>query len=114
MPDYEVGYGKPPVHTRFRKGASGNPTGKRSRQPTFDELIAVELNKKVTVTENGESRRITKRQAIAMRCVQKAMQGDAKAQKQIAESLRLSESAQFGEREIEVTLVLEEPPEPPR
>jgi hypothetical protein len=48
-----------------------------------------------------------------MRFVQKAMQGDAKAQKQIAESLRLSESAQFGEREIEVTLVLEEPPEPP-
>ena len=21
-----VGYGKPPVHTRFRKGQSGNPT----------------------------------------------------------------------------------------
>jgi len=27
-PTYAVGYGKPPVHTRFRKGQSGNPTGK--------------------------------------------------------------------------------------
>jgi hypothetical protein len=23
--DYEVGYGKPPCHTRFKKGQSGNP-----------------------------------------------------------------------------------------
>jgi hypothetical protein len=26
--DYAVGRGKPPVHTRFRKGQSGNPSGK--------------------------------------------------------------------------------------
>ena len=43
---YEVGYGKPPVHTRFKKGVSGNPRGgsrkvklrrargRRSRKPT--------------------------------------------------------------------------------
>ena len=28
--DYEVGYGRPPVHSRFRKGQSGNPRGRRS------------------------------------------------------------------------------------
>ena len=27
--DYEVGRGKPPVHTRFKKGQSGNPRGPR-------------------------------------------------------------------------------------
>ncbi len=26
--DYEVGYGKPPRHTRFKKGRSGNPRGR--------------------------------------------------------------------------------------
>ncbi len=26
--DYEVGYGKPPKHTRFEKGRSGNPKGR--------------------------------------------------------------------------------------
>jgi hypothetical protein len=25
--DYQVGPGKPPLHTRFRKGQSGNPRG---------------------------------------------------------------------------------------
>lgn len=25
---YEVGYGKPPVHSRFRPGVSGNPRGR--------------------------------------------------------------------------------------
>jgi hypothetical protein len=29
---YQVGYGKPPLHTRFRKGQSGNPSG-RPRLP---------------------------------------------------------------------------------
>jgi Family of unknown function (DUF5681) len=29
---YQVGYGKPPVHSRFRKGQSGNPRG-RPRGP---------------------------------------------------------------------------------
>ena len=27
-PTYEVGYGKPPVNTRFRKGQSGHPGGR--------------------------------------------------------------------------------------
>jgi hypothetical protein len=26
--DYEVGYGKPPRHTRFKSGQSGNPRGR--------------------------------------------------------------------------------------
>jgi len=28
-PDYPVGYKKPPLHSRFRKGQSGNPEGGR-------------------------------------------------------------------------------------
>jgi hypothetical protein len=29
--DYPVGRGKPPVHTRFKKGQSGNPRGRRPK-----------------------------------------------------------------------------------
>ena len=29
--DYEVGYKKPPRHTQFRKGKSGNPAGRPKR-----------------------------------------------------------------------------------
>jgi hypothetical protein len=27
--NYEMGYGEPPVHSRFKKGQSGNPRGPR-------------------------------------------------------------------------------------
>jgi hypothetical protein len=29
--DYQVGPGKPPLHTRFRKGQSGNPRGRSAK-----------------------------------------------------------------------------------
>jgi hypothetical protein len=31
-PETQVGYGNPPVHTRFRKGQSGNPGGRPKRK----------------------------------------------------------------------------------
>ncbi|MCK1364172.1 DUF5681 domain-containing protein [Bradyrhizobium sp. 62] len=33
---YDVGYGKPPQHTRFRKGFSGNPKGGSRKKHHFD------------------------------------------------------------------------------
>jgi hypothetical protein len=105
---YEVGYGKPPVHTRFQKGRSGNPSGRRARQLTHDELVADELRKKITITEGGESQRITKQQAIAKRLVQKAMQGDLKAYKQITESTTRLEARLPTHEKLIVTLKLEE------
>ncbi len=37
MGEYEVGYGKPPQHTQFKKGQSGNPRG-RPRKPEPDPI----------------------------------------------------------------------------
>ncbi len=37
--DYEIGYGKPPKHTRFRKGQSGNPQGRPKKK---DPAITME------------------------------------------------------------------------
>jgi hypothetical protein len=36
--DYEVGYKKPPPHTRFKPGESGNPAG-RPKSITFSEAM---------------------------------------------------------------------------
>lgn len=45
--DYEVGYGKPPVHTRFKKGQSANPGGKpgpkKTRRQRFAQLLEAML-----------------------------------------------------------------------
>src|SRR5438270_12152415 len=62
--DYEVGYGKPPRHTRFKKGQSGNLRGRPSGSKNLATVLSEALNELVIVAENGGRRKITKRQAI--------------------------------------------------
>src|SRR5438874_134109 len=52
--DYEVGYGKPPRHTQFKKGQSDNPAGGRSRPIGLLEIAAKTLSRKVTVVVEGQ------------------------------------------------------------
>src|SRR5229473_1885751 len=78
-PDYEVGYRKPPRHTRFKKGQSGNPRARPKRSKDFAALLTEILNEKVTITENGQPRQITKREAFVRRVIDRNVLGDAKA-----------------------------------
>lgn len=74
---YEVGYGKPPRHTRFKLGGpSPNPSGRPRRPPTFLEEFARELDVKVQVQDGGRRRRYTKRQLITKQVVNGAVKGD--------------------------------------
>jgi hypothetical protein len=34
MVDYEIGYGKPPKHSQFKKGVCANPRGRPRRRDT--------------------------------------------------------------------------------
>ena len=52
--DYEVGYGKPPESGRFKKGVSGNPSGRPKKPTDSDSEWRRELTSKVTVIENGK------------------------------------------------------------
>ena len=73
--DYEVGYGKPPKRTRYPKGVSGNPKGRPRRKPDlYTELTRV-LNETVTVTIEGEPRRVTVQQALLLRLRDEALRG---------------------------------------
>jgi hypothetical protein len=45
--DYDVGYRKPPIHTRFQKGQSGNPSGRPAGRKNILELIAEEAYRMV-------------------------------------------------------------------
>ncbi|QIG91103.1 DUF5681 domain-containing protein [Bradyrhizobium sp. 6(2017)] len=79
---YEVGYGKPPLATRFQKGQSGNPSGKpkKVRQP-FDPGRVLEAidNEEITVTDNGKRKRMTKAEIQFRQLFVKAIRGDMKA-----------------------------------
>ena len=77
--DYEVGYGKPPVHTRFQKGQSGNPKGRPRGRKNLSSLLNDALNGWVIVVENGRRKKITKREAIITQLVNKSAAADLKA-----------------------------------
>ncbi len=76
---YEVGYGKPPLATRFRPGQSGNPQGRPRGAKSVATSVDEALNERVSVTENGKRRKITKRQAMFKQLANRAAQGDHKA-----------------------------------
>ena len=87
--DYEVGCGKPPVHSRFKKGQSGNPRGPRPKN--LPALLVEALNEKVVVTIDGERREITKREAVATQLVNKSTGADLRATKMLIDTLKDAE-----------------------
>lgn len=76
---YTVGYGKPPARTRFKKGHSGNPSGRPKGTPNFLTALERTLAERVNVTENGAKRTISKLEAMIKQMVHKAVAGDARA-----------------------------------
>jgi len=55
--DYEVGYGRPPAHTRFKAGKSGNPKGRPKGARGLNTLARELLTARVPVrTASGEKR----------------------------------------------------------
>jgi len=77
--NYLVGYGKPPQHSRFQKGRSGNPSGRPRGRKNMATLLNDALNGSVIVVENGRRKRITKREAIVTQLVNKSASADLKA-----------------------------------
>ena len=91
--DYEVGFGKPPKHTRFKPGQSGNPRGRPKRVPTLAELVQREAKRKIVVVEEGERRKVSKLDALAKRLMQEALKGNARATQQVIQLLAVSAAA---------------------
>lgn len=85
--EYEVGYGKPPKATRFQKGQSGNPKGRRpkearsvtTRQIRRDVLRALETEMDAAVP--GQSGKMTVSELIIWKQIQQALKGDHRSAK---------------------------------
>ena len=77
--DYEVGYGRPPSHSRFQKGRSGNPKGRPKGARNFGTELQEALGQTVLVREGGVARRVTRRGAVVLSLLAKALKGDVRA-----------------------------------
>jgi hypothetical protein len=90
--DGAVGYKRPPPHTRFRPGHSGNPTGRPKHKPTFRAALLAELA--ATMPGKDSQRAGSKLQALVKTLVDTAIAGDARAQ-----SLLIGALARMGDAE---------------
>ena len=78
--DYRVGYGRPPVHTRFKPGQSGNPSGRLSGKKSIMRLLLEALEERaVVVTEDGKRHKVAKRRLGIARLADKFAEGDPNA-----------------------------------
>jgi hypothetical protein len=75
--DYTVGYGRPPLETRWKRGESGNPRKKPRRQENIVEILDRLLLSSVNVTLNGETKRVSALEAIISQLQVKEMSGHA-------------------------------------
>lgn len=94
--DYEVGYAKPPMESRFAPGKSGNPrgrpkgSGKRKSQPALHEerlktIILDEAYRKISVNDVKGPVTIPMAQAVIRSVAVSAAKGSPRAQRLFAE-----------------------------
>lgn len=87
----KIGYRRPPEHTRFAKGKSGNPSGRRKGSKNLAAIVRATVNAVVPVTENGRRRKVTKLEAAVTLLVNKAATGDSKATQSVLQLMQLIE-----------------------
>lgn len=90
---YEVGYGKPPTHSQFKKGQSGNPAGRPKQRRNFKTILAEVLQEPVQIRQGERARTVPYTEALIRSMASRALQGDAKFTAEVITLIRLSEGA---------------------
>ena len=76
---YEVGFGKPPRHSQFKRGQSGNPRGRVRRPQMLPDSFGKVLREKLSLPKNGRIRKVPKIEIVLTQLANAAARGDIKA-----------------------------------
>jgi uncharacterized protein DUF5681 len=97
----KVGYKRPPVHSRFKKGQSGNPSGRAKGTQNLKTIFKQILSEEVSLREGSEVRKVSKAEAVVRSMVVGALKGD---QRHLAMLFRFAEqTGQFQEAGADYT-----------
>lgn len=86
-----VGYKNPPQHSRFQKGRSGNPSGRRRAKPQLnllDEFIKL-MSEPIQLMKKGKPQKVTLLEALLRKTIEAALNGDAAARRDVIKLLGL-------------------------
>ena len=76
---YKMGKENPSIKTRFQKGVSGNPSGKKKGTKNLKTILEEELKSKIEITENGKKKKVTKQTALIKGTMAQAIKGNPQA-----------------------------------
>ena len=83
--EYSIGYGKPPRHTQFRRGKSGNPKGRPRGSKSLSAIFSKIINEKVQVKGPGGMKWITKFEAGLTQLANMSATGDKRAIREVVQ-----------------------------
>lgn len=74
--EYAVGYGRPPIGSRFKPGTSGNAKGRPHGRKNLKTLIRQAMTANISVQEGSSTRRVSKIEGVVLRQLQSALKGN--------------------------------------
>jgi hypothetical protein len=91
-PDYRVGYGRPPKNSQFKPGQSGNPKGRPKGSKNLNAVLDKVLSQKLLIREGEKRRTVSTLEAVVLKHVSKALQGDGRAMHSILQLIRQADN----------------------
>src|SRR5947209_4589952 len=76
---YTVGYCRPPLHSRFKPGQSGNPKGRAKGSQNLRTIVKQVSSEQILIREGDRPRRMSKMEALVRTTFTRAFKGDPKA-----------------------------------
>jgi Family of unknown function (DUF5681) len=105
---YKVGNKKPPLHTRFKPGQSGNPKGRSKGCSNFVATLLKEFHKPVSATINGKPIKVTNAQLFVSALVKDGIMKGPQSKALLLSVIQHSLAQQAAEAQTNKTQPLEE------
>jgi hypothetical protein len=104
MTKSDVGRGRPPEHSRFKPGISGNPKGRPKRKATaLGEITKEVFNTSVEYRDGGRRKKAQRRELTIKALVKKALNGSVSAAEMLLKLRSQSRAGDLGIQRIELT-----------